>query len=106
MKFLKTTHLSEILETSKKETVVIYIHSSSCGISDDIKSEIERAVEKQKITSPVYIVVVQDMPVLSAKIEEVLMVKHESPQVICVRNNISIYDASHRNINVEDIAKI
>ncbi len=98
----KTSHLSEIIEESEKQSVIIDIHSLSCGISIDIKSSIENGLENGKIENPVYIVVVQEMPNLSKNIEEVFNIKHESPQVIILRSGMVIYSADHDGIKIEN----
>ncbi len=99
--FEKTTHLSEILEKSEYNPVIIFKHSSKCYQSDVLKEALEKAKEGGKIKSLIFIVVVQDSPVLSKKISEHFGIKHESPQIIIVNNNSVTYFASHDNIMIE-----
>lgn len=97
-KFRVTSHLTEILEHSEKEPVIIFKYSKTCSSSDVLKSEFE----KKDLKHPVYIVTVQDMPNLSKKIEELFEIKHESPQVIAVNNGKVTYSMHHNNIKIED----
>lgn len=102
--FKKTSHLSEILEESEKNPVIIFKYSNKCGSSDVLKSELEEKIRDKKIANPVYIVVVQEMPVLSRNLEEVFDVKHESPQIIIINNGKVTYSAHHYNIKVESFS--
>ena len=101
--FEKTTHLSEIMEKSEQSPVIIFIHSSKCYQSDVLKEDLEKAKESGTIKSLIIIVVVQDSPVLSKKIEEVFKIKHESPQIIVMANNLVTYHASHEKIMLEKV---
>ncbi len=96
--FEKTTHLSAIMEKSEKEPVIIFKYSSKCYSSDELKSKLEIAKESGEIKSLIFIVVVQDSPILSRKIEDVFKIKHESPQIIVLCNNQVTYYASHDKI--------
>lgn len=97
-----TPHFSEILENSEITPVIIFKHSNNCGASSDIDNMIKKGIELEKIKNPVYLVTVQNMPVLSKKIEDYFNIKHETPQVIIIKNGKVTYSMSHRNINIED----
>ncbi len=100
--FEKTTHLSEILEKSEQNPVIIFKHSSKCYQSDVIKEMLERAKNENKIEAIIFLVVVQDSPVLSKKIAEVFGIKHESPQIIILKNKKTTYFESHDKIMIEE----
>lgn len=104
--FKKTSYLSEILQASDKEPVIIYKHSNICVTSTNTEIEIAKNINDKIINYPVYIVVVQEMSVLSRNIEQLLNVKHESPQVIVIEKGKVKYAASHRNINMKDIISL
>lgn len=101
--FEKTTHLSEILEKSEQNPVIIFKHSSKCYQSDVVKDALEKAKNENKITAIIFLVVVQDSPVLSQKIAEVFGIKHESPQVIIVQNKKATYFEKHDKIMIEKL---
>ncbi|HRH26872.1 MAG TPA: bacillithiol system redox-active protein YtxJ [Parcubacteria group bacterium] len=101
-KLRKTSHFSEILEESEKNPVIIYKHSNSCGLSTQTEIEIRNALDNEIIKIPVYIVVVQEMPVLSKNIETFLNIKHESPQVIVLKKGKVTYNKSHHDIKPTD----
>jgi len=50
-------------------------------------------------------VVVQENREISNQIEQDLGVKHESPQVIIIKDKKVVYHSSHDNIKIEDIKK-
>ena len=101
-KFLSTPHLSEILEKSEKEPVIIFKYSKTCRSSEVLKLELEEVIESKKILNPIYIVVVQDRPELSRKIEEFFEIKHESPQIIIIKDTKVIYTGNHHHIKIEN----
>ena len=55
----------------------------------------------EKITP--YFLDLLEQRALSNEIANRFGVGHESPQLLLIRNGKSIYDASHSNINVEDL---
>lgn len=103
--FEKTTHLSAIMEKSEIEPVIIFKHSSKCYQSDVVKNELKKAKQEIKINKLIFIVVVQDSPILSKKIEEVFRIKHESPQVIIIYKNKVILNKKHDQIKIDDLVK-
>jgi bacillithiol system protein YtxJ len=101
-KFKSTTHLSEIVENSYLEPIIIFKYSTECGSSERLLNKFELAFEAKDIKSPVYVVVVQDHKVLSKKIEELLEIKHESPQVIILNKGKVTYSSNHDQISIPD----
>ncbi|KND51109.1 MAG: general stress protein [Parcubacteria bacterium C7867-003] len=102
--FKETAYISKILEDSENNPVIIFKYSSTCGSSSTLKEKLENAVKEKKIALPIYMITVQETPVLSKKIEEFFSVKHESPQIIIVNNGSVKYSASHNDINIEKFA--
>lgn len=98
--FLETTHLSEIVEKSYKNPVVIFKYSNQCRSSDRLKKQIEKMSDDSNLVIPVYLVVVQKHMTLSKKIEELFSLKHHSPQIIILKNGEVEYTAHHNNIDL------
>ena len=101
--FLYPTTLSEIIEHSVKEPVLVFKHSLTCLISAGAYIRMNHGIEKKLIRYPVYIVIVQEERQLSNEIEQVFGIIHESPQIILIKNKQAIYDASHSDIQVNNI---
>ena len=76
--------LNECLQKSQEETVFILKHSSTCPVSAHAKREVDAFLREHP--ARVYLVVVQTERPASNAIAERLRIKHESPQVLCLRN--------------------
>lgn len=90
---------------SKKAPVLILKHSNTCSTCAQALQDIRDAQSKKIIEQPINLVVVQENREISNKIEKELKIKHESPQVIVMRDEKSIYNASHEKIDVKKIAQ-
>lgn len=100
--FRETSHLSELLEASDKSPIIIFKFSSECSSSSRLKAEFEKNKEQEKLREPIYLVTIQKQKALSAKIEEYFGIKHESPQIIILKDRKVQYAASHLNIKLEN----
>jgi bacillithiol system protein YtxJ len=100
--FRKTSHLSDILETSQKEPVVIFKYSSECGSSSRLKEALEKAAEENKNLLPTYLIVVQTQRTLSNNIAEMFNITHESPQILIIHKGKVTYTAHHKDIKIEN----
>ena len=100
--FLETTHLSEILEKSQNEKIIIFKYSNNCGSSARLKKEFEEKFNDKKFNSLIFLVTVQTQPVLSSKISEWFGIQHETPQVIVLEKGKVSHTAHHRKIDLKD----
>ncbi|HEY0220952.1 MAG TPA: bacillithiol system redox-active protein YtxJ [Candidatus Paceibacterota bacterium] len=100
--FKETSHLSEIIENSKNKPVIIFKFSSECGSSERLKNKLEKLIDEKKLTSLIYLVIVQNMKALSKNIEGYFGIKHESPQIIVLSDGKPTYSESHDKIEVEN----
>lgn len=78
---------------------MIYKHSSRCPLSSRARDEVA-AFEKQSDLS-IFEVVVQKDRATSDHVAEALMIRHETPQVILIRDGSPVYDASHTEVTLE-----
>lgn len=97
-------YLDELIETSKKETVIIYKHSATCGLSGMAKKQVDNFVLNfpQAI---VYQVTVQIERELSNQIAEFFEVEHQSPQILIIKDGKSVVDFSHNLVKMDLIEK-
>jgi bacillithiol system protein YtxJ len=93
----------EILEESKDHAVLVFKHSDTCPISAAAHHRILRAIHDNRLTLPVYRIIVQDSPNLSSEIAAKLHVQHESPQALIIKNGEALLHASHGDINPDDL---
>src|SRR5687767_4286917 len=89
--------LEELFTASHRRPVVIFKHSSTCGISAGVIREVE------SLETDVNIVTVQRSRELSNAIALRTGIRHESPQAIVLACGEPVYFASHYDITQEDI---
>lgn len=93
------TDYDALLERAQGEPVLIYKHSSLCGLSTWSRRTLSALTSDQVL--PVYQLTVQTARALSNQIEADWGIPHESPQVILLYRGEVLYHASHRRIAVE-----
>lgn len=93
--------LEEAIKRSQTKPVVLFKHSITCRISKRANHQMERL---NKLTDPpVYRLIVQYSRGLSNEIASTFGIKHESPQVIILKDSKSIFTASHYAISTDAI---
>jgi len=101
-KFLKITHkegLEELISNSNSRPVVIFKHSNSCPISAVAYREME------DLDGDVSLIEVQSARDVSLEIASRTGVRHESPQVIILRDGKAVWNASHFDVKARDVAE-
>ena len=106
-------HLDELLAASREQPVLLFKHSQSCGTSFEALDEIvahssrhDNVCRGDVRATPgvVYaIVVVQEDRELSNTIARRFGVRHETPQVILLRDGQAVWSASHFRINMRTL---
>jgi bacillithiol system protein YtxJ len=86
-----------LLEMLKTGLTVIYKHSSRCSISSRTAVEVARFEEERPDVPLILIDVVDEKP-LARFIAQELKIRHQSPQVIVVRDGVAVWDTSHFSI--------
>lgn len=99
------SQLDEIDELSKKKTVVIFKHSTTCGISAGAKSRLEMDWPSLKGDVAFYYLDLLTYRPISNEIASKYSVRHESPQIIVINNGTATHDSSHHRISVGDLNK-
>ena len=108
MAFLRFTQRPEwnaLLEASQDQPVIVFKHSQFCGVSSSIHMMLTEAMEKGELPD-IHILTVQDNLELRLIIAEDTDTRHETPQILILKNGKSIYDASHYMISVEEIQDV
>lgn len=85
--------LDALFERSYDEPVVIFKHSSRCGISAHLKEEISG------LDADINLVVVQTSREISVAVESRTGFRHQSPQAFVIQNGRAVYHASHYGID-------
>ncbi|MCZ2259919.1 bacillithiol system redox-active protein YtxJ [Sporosarcina sp. G11-34] len=84
-----------LLEKSKEQPFLLFKLSMTCFSSLSAKKELQAL----KTELPIHIVIVQMDRKVSNAIETDLGVKHESPQLLIVKDGKGIWQATHYHIN-------
>ena len=92
-----TEQLDELFEKSKEKPVILFKHSITCPISTDAASQMS------VLDEDVNLIVVQSSRNVSNEIETRTNIRHQSPQVIVIKNGEPIFNTSHYSITVEAI---
>lgn len=90
--------LKMLKEVSHQKVQMIFKHSTQCSISAAAYQEMEKMD-----TTAWYLDILQYRPI-SNQIAEDFGVKHESPQVLLVKNGTVVFHESHRKITQEAIS--
>lgn len=97
IKVTETKALEDLVQRSMDKPVVIFKHSLTCPISASAYSQMQR------YQGDVALVEVQRSRALSDEIAQRLGVRHESPQIIVLRNGQVLWDASHFKITADAV---
>jgi len=89
--------LDSLFAESHQRPVVIFKHSTTCGISSGVFREVSA------LSSDVNIVVIQTHRDISMAITDRTGIRHESPQAIVLSRGMAAYHASHYDIEAAHI---
>ena len=101
-----TEQLHEIIKESNEHPVLLFKHSTRCSISSMAKSRFESNWKLTNDVCPTYYLDLIALRPISAEIETITGVEHQSPQAIVVKEGKVIYHASHNGIDASEIEKL
>ena len=91
-----------IIESSGKHPIIIFKHSTSCSISAMAKNRLEKSDLTNADIEFYYLDLLKHRDVSNAIAGE-LGVRHESPQIIIIKDGIAVDSASHGSVKEEFI---
>lgn len=94
--FDKKEQWPELVELSQQQVVYIFKHSSRCGISSMVLRRFEKQLSERKATY--FYLHIQDVRSLSNWLAQELGVRHESPQLIVLKEGKVLAHASHYDL--------
>lgn len=95
--------LQEILKSD--QTYAIFKHSTTCGISAMAKRNLERMANTVTQSYSVYYLDLLANRDLSNQIAQIWGIAHQSPQLLILKGKSTLFDASHGDIDFDDIVK-
>lgn len=93
--------LQELYQSDK--TSAIFKHSTTCGISNMAKRSLERMATASDQDYSIYLLDLLRYRALSNEIAQRWDIEHQSPQLIIIEGQKSIYHASHGDIQFDQI---
>ncbi|AOZ91562.1 bacillithiol system redox-active protein YtxJ [Paenibacillus crassostreae] len=91
--------LNTVLEASQNKPQLLFKHSTRCSISKSAYKQVMSYLEETPNESIDYgmIYVIEDRPI-SRELADLVGVKHESPQVILLKDKQPVWHISHSKI--------
>ncbi|OSY89346.1 cytosolic protein [Tenacibaculum holothuriorum] len=90
--------LKEIKAASKKEPILIFKHSTRCGISSMVIRKFEESFTKEMKDLKVYYLDLLSYREISNEVGYEFQVLHQSPQLLVIKNGEAVAHASHYGI--------
>jgi len=84
--------LDKLITDSKTKPVIIFKHSNACGISASAYREME------KLEGQVNLLEVQSARDVSRELADLTGIRHETPQVIVLKDGKAVWNASHFDV--------
>lgn len=106
--WINLTNLDEITDIktlSISESIFIFKHSTRCGISRMVKKQFEKLLLPNKNNIKVYYLDLLKYRNVSDAVSEVFQVRHQSPQLLIIRNEEAVKHVSHHDITTFSINK-
>lgn len=91
--------LDSLIADSTQKIVLVFKHSNACGISARAYREL------QKLDGQVNLLEIQAAPQLSRELENLTGIRHESPQVILLRDGKAVWTASHFDVTADSVLR-
>jgi bacillithiol system protein YtxJ len=106
--WIPLTHLDQLEDLTNKsweKPVVIFKHSTRCSVSRFALKQLEtlqcNVFTENNIS--MYFLDLIEYREISNEIANRFQVIHQSPQLLLIKNGKSVYDASHSDIDAEDL---
>lgn len=94
--------LNEIISLSSEKPVLIFKHSTRCSVSRMVLKQFENEFDLEDKVTPYFLDLLEHRDVSNA-IAERFNVIHQSPQLLLIKNGMSVYDVSHSAIEVAEL---
>lgn len=95
---INVDQIKQIRSLSKSETVFIFKHSTRCGISKMVIKRFENMFDESMNTIKVYYLDLLKYRDVSNEVGLAFKVIHQSPQLLIIKNEVSVFNTSHQDI--------
>lgn len=100
------SQLEDIIRISSDKPVLIFKHSTRCGISRMVLKNFESDYDIPETEMDLYFLDLLNYRSLSQDISAKFSVRHQSPQVLVIKNGEVIYNDSHYYISIGKIKEL
>ena len=90
--------IEELIKQSVSESILIFKHSTRCGISRMVIKSFEKQFDVSMRGQKVYYLDLLNYREVSDEVGYRFQVLHESPQLLVIKNGIAVAHASHYDI--------
>lgn len=97
--------LSFIEEKSKSKTQIVFKHSTRCGISRMVMNQFVSAYDLDMTNVDLYYLDLLSYREVSNEVGYKFQVMHQSPQILIIKNSVTVAHASHGAINDIDLQR-
>ena len=101
-----TAALDAAIAESRVRPVVIFKHSRTCGISCEAYDALHEHLSEGAPDASYNVITVQSHRAVSDEAEVRLGVRHQTPQVILLRDGVPVWNASHFRITAEALKRV
>ena len=102
---LEIDDLQEVWETSTEKPVILFKQSTTCPVSAEAFTELQRLLDSNNKDIAAYYVKVRETRPVSNQIAEDLGIQHQSPQAFVVKNKEAVWNASHNKITEDSLTE-
>ncbi|WP_339658626.1 bacillithiol system redox-active protein YtxJ [uncultured Polaribacter sp.] len=97
--------LDEIKEQSKTASILIFKHSTRCGISSMVIKRFENLFTEEHQHLKVYYLDLLTYRNISDEVGYAFQIMHQSPQLLVIKNGVAVFDASHYDITTINLTR-
>lgn len=101
-----SSNLEEIVNKSFEKPVLVFKHSTACPISGIVYNRIEESSEDLAEKFDCYLLLVIESRSASNAIADTVSIKHESPQVLLLKNGACVFNESHLMIKPTSLLEL
>jgi len=97
--------LKDLAEESNEKNILIFKHSTRCSTSRMVLDRLERSWNSEHLNVKPYFLDLLSYREISNALSQHYQTEHESPQVLIIRQNKSVFECSHFNIDLQNIKR-
>ncbi len=98
IELVNESQIDELIELSGQKTVLLFKHSTRCGISNIVLNRFEKKLNEKEEEFYYYFLDLLQYRNLSNSIAKKFNIPHQSPQLFVIKNGLIVNNKSHYEI--------